>query len=83
MKKEVMFENYLGRTNQTITFELTNYYCPNCGKKEVWTDNGVGDYYEGPTFLCISCENAFTLPTLRKAKSSLYEIYIIEQLNKK
>jgi len=82
MKKEVKFQNYFGSLNRTITFELTNYYCPNCGKKEVWTDNGPGDYYEGPTFLCTNCQNAFTLPSLRKAEASLLEVYIIEELNK-
>lgn len=83
MKKEIVFENYFGSINHTRTFELTKYYCANCGKKEVWSDNSAGDYYEGPTFLCTSCENAFTLPTIGKANVSLLEVYIIEQLNKK
>lgn len=83
MKKEVTFENYFGHQNHTKTFELTAYYCPNCGKKEVWSDHGAGDYYEGPTFLCVSCETAFTLPTVRNLEESLLEVYIVEQLNEK
>lgn len=83
MKKEVKFQNYFGNKNHTKTYELTKYYCPSCGKKEVWTDNGAGDYYEGTTFLCTSCETAFTMPTLRKIDASLLEVHIVEELNKK
>lgn len=80
MRRDVNFQDYFGRGNHTKTYEKTNHYCPSCGKRETWTDNGAGDYYEGPTFLCTNCEIAFTLPTLRKINASLLEEYIVKRL---
>ena len=43
-------------------WELTDYFCPNCGKKGVWFRNDSGDYYVGEQYICIECEHTFYLP---------------------
>lgn len=40
-------------------------FCPHCGAKEVWCENGDGDYYEGPNHLCKACGALWTMPSLR------------------
>ncbi len=43
-------------------YELNSeLYCPNCGKKEVWTEQSEGDYYTGATNLCLHCEHYFSI----------------------
>lgn len=37
------------------------YYCPNCGKQNVWSEQGEGDYYYGPSSLCVDCGFSFCL----------------------
>lgn len=55
--------NYrLGHT-YTFSYEKTEYHCPSCGTKEVWEDQGDGDYYEGSTLYCRKCAFSFTMPT--------------------
>ena len=44
------------------TWEATDYYCPACGKQEVWHETSGEDYYVGETHLCLSCEAHFYLP---------------------
>lgn len=39
----------------TESWEPTDYYCPECGKRSVWVEQGSGDYYQGPLHLCLSC----------------------------
>lgn len=38
-------------------------FCPNCGKQEVYTAVGDGDYYEGSTSYCKNCKCTFTMPS--------------------
>lgn len=40
-------------------------YCPNCGKPEVWADQGGGDYYQGNNFACLACGSVWTMPSMR------------------
>lgn len=44
------------------TWDKSEYFCPHCGKNEVWEQQGDGDYYQGVTYLCISCGGIFHLP---------------------
>ena len=37
--------------------------CPNCGTRNIWKENGDGDYYEGPNHYCKKCQCKFTMPT--------------------
>lgn len=39
----------------------TDLYCPNCGIKNVKVETGEGDYYQGPSYYCLSCVHSFTI----------------------
>jgi len=51
------------KTHWGCDVEKTEYYCPECGKQEVYEALGEGDYYEGTGLYCNSCNNAFTMPS--------------------
>jgi DNA-directed RNA polymerase subunit RPC12/RpoP len=36
-------------------------FCPKCGQKGVWIEQGDGDYYLGENYICTSCEHEFTI----------------------
>jgi predicted RNA-binding Zn-ribbon protein involved in translation (DUF1610 family) len=36
-------------------------FCPNCGLKKVWKEQGQGDYYQGPEHICAGCGNQFSI----------------------
>lgn len=40
----------------------TTLFCPRCAEKQVWHEGGVGDYYVGERYICISCQGEFYLP---------------------
>lgn len=44
------------------TWEATELHCPACGKKDVWTEAGDGDYDVGSQYLCATCQASFFLP---------------------
>ena len=44
-------------------YEKSELYCPNCGKKEVWEEQGFGDYYKGNKYVCTDCGFMFTMPS--------------------
>jgi hypothetical protein len=44
------------------TWEHTDLHCLRCGEKDLWRDEGPGDYYAGPQHLCASCGATFHLP---------------------
>lgn len=37
-------------------------HCPGCGKREVWTNPGRDDYYQGEPHLCLGCGSVFYMP---------------------
>ncbi len=44
--------------------EESDIMCPNCTKDNVYNDIGDGDYYEGVTYYCLSCNFSFTMPSM-------------------
>jgi transposase-like protein len=40
----------------------TDLFCPSCGENRVYDEQGMGDYYVGPQFLCAACGASFFLP---------------------
>lgn len=38
----------------------TEKYCPHCGTRSVWLDDGGGDFEAGDDYLCTSCGHGFT-----------------------
>lgn len=51
-----------GSHQSTEPWEKTDLYCLNCGRQEVWICDDGGDYYQGETHMCLSCEHSFNLP---------------------
>ena len=49
-------------------------FCPQCGMKTVWEEQGPGDYYVGSDYLCESCGSVFTIQGPKKGD------YTIEQV---
>ena len=37
-------------------WQKNNYFCPYCGKQEVWNEAGPGDCDIGSEFICLACE---------------------------
>jgi len=37
------------------SYEKSDLYCPFCGKKELWREQGSGDYYVGNASVCTEC----------------------------
>lgn len=50
-------------------------FCPNCGAKGVWVEEGPGDYYVGEEYRCVKCFYSFTFQG-----SGVIEDDITEQL---
>jgi hypothetical protein len=48
--------------SRTEAWFKTDYFCPICGKKEVWSEAGPGDYYAGPRILCVECGGSMEHP---------------------
>lgn len=42
-------------------YKLTDYFCPNCGSKNVWEEDSEGDFYVGPSLVCTKCRCQFTM----------------------
>ncbi len=47
--------HYRAGHSSSEVWELLEIYCPECGKKRVWRETSEGDYYVGPTYLCVAC----------------------------
>lgn len=54
-------------------YEKSDWYCPNCGRKEVWVELEMGDYYEGPPHICVQCGSFFSLPRCGVLKEKVYK----------
>lgn len=42
-------------------WEHTDLFCPRCSTKAVWREESSGDYYVGENYLCMSCDQTFTI----------------------
>jgi hypothetical protein len=42
-------------------------FCPQCGIKGVWEEQGPGDWYVGSDYLCQACGSVFTIQGHNKA----------------
>jgi hypothetical protein len=54
---------YKGGHSYQEKWELTQWYCPCCGKQFVYQEQGPGDYYVGSEMLCIICNGSFYMPS--------------------
>lgn len=56
---------WLGKEHATSTFQMEKkqYFCPQCGKQEVYLQmDDEQDYYVGYTYYCFACRYSFHLP---------------------
>jgi hypothetical protein len=61
MKSTVPFTRFDGSVYHE-TYELTEWFCPACGKQTVWQECSEGDYYAGPQIVCSSCGGSMQWP---------------------
>ncbi len=60
-------------------YVLVDMYCPNCGVEGgVYCESGMGDYYCGPSYLCVNCEHGFTIQGPNK--SDHVHLKVIDQI---
>jgi len=71
-----ILNEYPGRHHYWDEFEKTDYFCPECGAKDVWEEAGPGDYYVGADFVCISCGSDWTMqgPGVSKEQNMIGKI---------
>lgn len=50
-----ILNEYPGGHHYWEEYLRVDYFCPNCGKQEMWADESPGDYYCGSGTLCIAC----------------------------
>lgn len=63
-------------------YEKCDYFCPNCGHREVWIERGAGDYYVGEDYYCTHCDHNFNLPNCKLATGAYLEIIVQLRNNK-
>ena len=56
---------YEGGLSVLSDWRKSSIFCPDCGEQEVWTEEGGGDYYQGPSHICTACSFGFTMPSGR------------------
>lgn len=68
---EIIYYSRPGRTEShryTESWATTQWHCPSCGQKQVWENQGGGDYYVGCKLICIACAFSFYMPSARAIK---------------
>lgn len=63
-----------------VEFLKSKLYCPNCGKQEVWEEQGGGDYYLGVDYICTSCGSKSHLDSVHIPNNESNHVGILEQL---
>lgn len=56
-----ILNEYPGKHHYFDEFEKTEYFCPQCGAKEVWQEQGAGDYYVGEDWICTACSSIWKM----------------------
>lgn len=55
-RKEVILPHPAAYGTRPVTLVKTDYFCPHCGKQDMWQDaKGGEDYYLGASTYCESC----------------------------
>lgn len=57
MTRMVEFEVTHQLTDRTFLkrWREDSQHCPCCGEAQLWVESGDGDYYHGPTVVCLAC----------------------------
>lgn len=80
MKREALLE-FSGSHHYDKTFEKSDYFCPRCGKKELWICQDGGDYYVGETYYCLACDGQSYLDGVGPVRDKAY-LRLIDQIRK-
>lgn len=62
---------------------LSDYFCPNCGKKTVYDERDGGDYYVGCTYLCTSCLHRSYLDAVSDISKDTFFMKSIKEIEDK
>lgn len=60
-EKKRIKRSFLAGHEKIVVFTKTDYFCMNCGKKEVWDDD-CDDFYQGTNFVCFACGSEWANP---------------------
>lgn len=60
-KGTIEISDAAGYSHKETWHREPDLFCPNCGKPEVWAEDGSGDYYVGAEHVCLACGEGFTL----------------------
>ena len=63
----------IGDKEIAVIATKSKMHCPVCGEKEVYTETGTGDFYNGPKSFCKSCGHSFNLVNLKKDETIVFE----------
>jgi transposase-like protein len=69
MDKKTFDVEYPAGHSYEEQWEQADIYCVNCGTKQVWVEEGEGDYYAGPRYLCTGCGVAWSYNGFSLAES--------------
>lgn len=75
-----ILNEYPGSHHYITEYDKSEFYCPLCGKQEVWEEKGQGDYYCGSDYVCISCGSKSYLDGCRVAPNEVRYMNILEQI---
>jgi len=60
-------------------YRKSDMYCPSCGEKDIWENEGHGDYYLGTDYICTACESSHALDHSSKIETEAYTA-VVRQL---
>lgn len=75
-----ILNEYPGSHHYWDEFVKGDYFCPFCGKQEVWESQDSGDYYVGSEQICATCGARLHLDHCQKTKSDANYLGQLKQL---
>lgn len=62
-------------------YEKSDFFCNQCGSKEVWEEQSEGDYYMGSTVFCSKCgAKGATGSLMLGGTSDVFDKQVLDQL---
>lgn len=75
-----VLKEYPGSHHYWEEYKKTDLFCTHCGKKEVWEETGIGDYYLGPESFCTACNSTANYSGGASVTNRPEDVSVIEQL---
>ncbi len=54
-------------------YEKSDFHCVKCGEREVWEEQGDGDFEVGPRYICTHCGLEFYCPSQTNARPQIIQ----------